>query len=131
MCDSSGCILRWFSFYTRRHACFAGAIAVVGLHRRWKDITSLDARFFLYATPVTAIAAVLLIPMSIIFGESTQPFGWLQSDLFIWFLLLAIFAGIFGHTGLNACLRYLTPLTISVAVTLSLFWSFVNWLGLF
>ncbi|DAC16456.1 MAG: hypothetical protein CMB51_02115 [Euryarchaeota archaeon] len=106
---------------------FAGAIAVVGyivvgrILRPWMPL-------FLYATPVTAIAAILLIPMSIIFGESTQPFGWIQSDLFFWFLLLAIFAGIFGHTGLNACLRYLTPLTISVAVTFEpLLGSLIGW----
>ena len=45
-----------------------------------------------------------------------------------WFVLLAFLAGIVGHTGLNACLRWLTPLTISFAVTLEpIIGAFIGW----
>ena len=36
----------------------------------------------------------------------------------IGFLTLAFFAGLVGHTGLNHCLKTMTPLTISVTLTM-------------
>lgn len=95
----------------------AGAVTVVGyivagrILREWMPV-------FVYAVPVTLIGAILLIPFSIILGEETAALGWIESDLLSWFILLAFLAGIVGHTGLNACLRWLPPLTISFAVTL-------------
>ena len=91
---------------------FAGAITVVGyivagrILREWMPV-------FVYAVPVTLIGGILLIPFSIIMGEETAALGWIESDLLSWFILLAFLAGIVGHTGLNACLRWLPPLTIS------------------
>ena len=96
---------------------FAGAITVVGyivagrILREWMPV-------FVYAVPVTLIGGILLIPFSILMGEGTAALGWIESDLLSWFILLAFLAGIVGHTGLNACLRWLQPLTISFAVTL-------------
>jgi drug/metabolite transporter (DMT)-like permease len=80
---------------------FLGAITVVGyivigrIMRPWLPI-------FLYATPVTAIAAILLVPLSYLLGENSSTFGWINSSLLPWFILLAFLAGIVGHTGLNA-----------------------------
>ena len=66
---------------------------------------------------------------SVLFGENTSATGWVTSDLLGWFLLLAFLAGIVGHTGLNACLRWLQPLTISFAVTLEpIIGAFIGWL---
>jgi len=45
-------------------------------------------------------------------------FGWLDPSFFWWFLALALIAGLLGHTGLNTCLKYLSPLVISACVTL-------------
>ena len=96
---------------------FAGAVTVIGyivagrILREWMPV-------FVYAVPVTLIGAILLIPTSIIMGEETAAIGWVESDLLGWFILLAFLAGIVGHTGLNACLRWMPPLTISFAVTL-------------
>ena len=96
---------------------FAGAVTVVGyivagrILREWMPV-------FVYAVPVTLIGGILLIPISILMGEETSALGWIESDLLSWFILLAFLAGIVGHTGLNACLRWLPPLTISFAVTL-------------
>ena len=96
---------------------FSGAITVVGyivagrILREWMPV-------FVYAVPVTLLGAILLIPFSIVMGESTSAIGWIESDLLGWFILLAFLAGIVGHTGLNACLRWLRPLTVSFAVTL-------------
>ena len=106
---------------------FAGAITVVGyivagrILREWMPV-------FVYAVPVTFIGAILLIPFSIIMGEETAAIGWIESDLLSWFILLAFLAGIVGHTGLNACLRWLPPLTISFAVTLEpIIGAFIGW----
>ena len=106
---------------------FAGAVTVVGyivagrILREWMPV-------FVYAVPVTLIGAILLIPISILMGEETSALGWIESDLLSWFILLAFLAGIVGHTGLNACLRWLPPLTISFAVTLEpIIGAFIGW----
>ena len=106
---------------------FAGAVTVVGyivagrILREWMP-------GFVYAVPVTFIGGVLLIPISILMGEETSALGWIESDLLSWFILLAFLAGIVGHTGLNACLRWLPPLTISFAVTLEpIIGAFIGW----
>ena len=106
---------------------FAGAVTVVGyivagrILREWMPV-------FVYAVPVTFIGGVLLIPISILMGEETSALGWIESDLLSWFILLAFLAGIVGHTGLNACLRWLPPLTISFAVTLEpIIGAFIGW----
>ena len=107
---------------------FAGAITVVGyivagrILREWMPV-------FLYAVPVTLLASIILIPISYMVGEDTSALGWISSELLGWFILLAFLAGIVGHTGLNACLRWLQPLTISFAVTLEpIIGAFIGWL---
>ena len=106
---------------------FLGAVTVVGyivagrILREWMPV-------FVYAVPVTLIGGILLIPFSILMGEETAAIGWIESDLLSWFILLAFLAGIVGHTGLNACLRWLPPLTISFAVTLEpIIGAFIGW----
>jgi len=110
---------------------FGGAVFVVGyivvgrILRTWLPI-------FLYAFPVTLIASVLLLPLSwqfeVDFGQYGA-FGWVDSEFFVWFLLLALVAGLLGHTGLNTCLRYISPLIVSVAVTLEpVLGSIIGWL---
>ena len=118
----SGDVTLWGDFLA-----FAGAITVVGyivagrILREWMPV-------FVYAVPVTLLGAILLIPFSILMGESTSAIGWIESDLLGWFILLAFLAGIVGHTGLNACLRWLRPLTVSFAVTLEpIIGAFIGW----
>ena len=98
---------------------FLGAVFVVGyivvgrILRTWMPI-------FLYAFPVTLIGAIVLLPFSYMFESGITEFGaagWVASEYFIWFLLLALIAGLLGHTGLNTCLRYISPLVVSTAVT--------------
>ena len=118
----SGDVTLWGDFLA-----FAGAITVVGyivagrILREWMPV-------FVYAVPVTLLGGILLIPFSILMGESTSAIGWVESDLLGWFILLAFLAGIVGHTGLNACLRWLKPLTVSFAVTLEpIIGAFIGW----
>ena len=99
---------------------FMGAVFVVGylvsgrVLRQWMPI-------FIYAFIVTLIGAVLLIPASWAIESKFSEygtFGWVQPEFFPWFLALALIAGILGHTGLNTCLRYTSPLVISTSVTM-------------
>ena len=118
----SGDVTLWGDFLA-----FTGAITVVGyivagrILREWMPV-------FVYAVTVTLLGGILLIPFSILMGESTSAIGWVESDLLGWFILLAFLAGIVGHTGLNACLRWLRPLTVSFAVTLEpIIGAFIGW----
>lgn len=97
-----------------------GAFTVVGyivcgrILRAWMPI-------FLYAFPVTLLAAVLLLPASMLIESDFATYGvvgWLDASFFGWFLALALIAGLLGHTGLNTCLKYFSPLVISACVTL-------------
>ncbi|MCH1462159.1 MAG: EamA family transporter, partial [Candidatus Poseidonia sp.] len=81
---------------------FGGAVFVVGyivvgrILRTWMPI-------FLYAFPVTLIGALLLLPASMLLEDGIATFGimgWTDGEFFIWFLLLALAAGLLGHTGL-------------------------------
>lgn len=110
---------------------FLGAVFVVGyivvgrILRTWMPI-------FLYAFPVTLIGAVVLIPCSYLFEPKFDKYGvmgWIEPEFFIWFLLLALIAGLLGHTGLNTCLRYISPLVVSTAVTFEpVLGSLIGWL---
>ena len=97
-----------------------GALTVVGyivcgrILRAWMPI-------FLYAFPVTLLGALLLLPASWMIETDFATYGvlgWLEPNFFVWFLALALIAGLLGHTGLNTCLKYLSPLVISACVTL-------------
>lgn len=110
---------------------FSGGLFVVGyiicgrILRQWMPI-------FLYAFPVTLIAGMLLIPASYFLEPQFQDygmFGWTEIQFLPWFFLLASIAGFLGHTGLNTCLRYVSPLIVSVAVTLEpVLGTMIGWL---
>lgn len=100
---------------------FLGAVFVVGylaagrvLRARWP--------VFLYAAAVTGLASLLLAAGS---GAMEQGaiadhglVGWTGPTWLVGFLTLAFFAGLVGHTGLNHCLKTMTPLTISITLTM-------------
>ena len=101
-----------------------GAISIIGyLHvgrklRGWMPI-------FLYALPVTAVAAVvstlaamLLEGAALAQLGSQGAFGYFDRQHFGWIFYLACGPGIVGHTGFNTLLRFFPPLVISMAFPL-------------
>ena len=110
---------------------FLGAVFVVGylvcgrILREWMPL-------FLYAFPVTLIGGLLLIPASLLLESSFSDygaFGYIGHETLIWFAVLALIAGILGHTGLNYCLKYVSPLLISISVTLEpVIGSLIGWM---
>lgn len=116
---------------------FLGAVAVVGylaagrVLREWMPL-------FIYAFPVTLIAAIGL-SISALFVEgaplsmvSTGLLGWTMLIWLPYVAYLALGPGLFGHTGINAVLRWLPPLVVSVTLVMEpLIGSLLGWfLGL-
>ena len=110
---------------------FLGAVFVVGyivsgrILREWMPL-------FLYAFPVTLIGGLLLVPVSYLLESDYSEFGafgYFGHETLVWFVLLAFIAGILGHTGLNYCLKYVSPLLISISVTLEpVLGSLIGWM---
>lgn len=110
---------------------FLGAVFVVGylvcgrILREWMPL-------FVYAFPVTLIGGLLLIPASWMLESnfsSLGAFGYFTHTTLLWFVLLAFIAGVLGHTGLNYCLKYVSPLLICISVTLEpVIGSLIGWL---
>jgi len=105
-------------------AAFVGALAIVGylaVGRRLRSERQMP--LFLYAFPVTVIGALLLTAHAMFaegaaFGAPDQlaVFGWTGAAFILPAAYLALGPGLAGHTGINASLRWLPPLVISVAV---------------
>jgi len=118
-------------------AAFLGALAFVGYLAAGRVLRAQgEIPLFLYAFPVTAIAGILLTIQAIFQEGATlemsvvddAAFGWTDPT---WLLLvgyLALGPGLAGHTGINASMKWLPPLVISVAVVLEpLIGSFLGW----
>ena len=110
---------------------FLGAVFVVGyivcgrILREWMPL-------FIYAFPVTLLGGLLLLPASMLLEADYSQygaFGYIGHETLVWFVLLAFIAGILGHTGLNYCLKYVSPLLISISVTLEpVLGSIIGWI---
>lgn len=108
---------------------FCGYI-VIGSHmRKWLPL-------FLYASPVTNFAAFLVSFAAVMCHEATfsSPgnaglFGWTTDKSYLYKIVyLAIVPGLIGHTGLNALLKWMPALLVSLALTSTpLMGTFIGW----
>jgi drug/metabolite transporter (DMT)-like permease len=118
-------------------AAFIGAIAIVGYLAAGRHLRGgRQMPLFLYAFPVTAIAAVLLTIHAVVAENATlgsavantSVFGWSDVSWILLVTYLALGPGLAGHTGINASLRWLPPLVISVSVVMEpLLGSLLGW----
>ena len=108
--------------YAGDAAAFLGAVAgaaYLAIGRILRSGSKIP--LFIYAFPVTAVSAIILTGLSASV-ESTastidaHPLGWIGSEYFLTVVALAFGAGLLGHTGLNAALRWLPPIIISVGL---------------
>ena len=111
-----------------------GAVTIVGylaigrMVRGWMPL-------FLYAFPVTSISAIVLTLWAIIMEDLTfnldamsGAFGWLSVTWIIYVGYLALGPGLLGHTGINAVLRWIPPLTISMILIMEpVIGSIIGW----
>ncbi|KAK5574579.1 hypothetical protein RB653_009832 [Dictyostelium firmibasis] len=95
-----------------------GAVCIVfylfagSLLRKWMPL-------FCYAFPVTFIAAIFCSIASLILEETDLfIFGWVSKPFILLTCYLAVFPGFIGHTGMNAIIKYIEPVVISVTLLL-------------
>ena len=108
--------------YAGDAAAFLGAVAgaaYLAIGRILRSGSKIP--LFIYAFPVTTVSAIILTALSSSV-ESTastidaHPLGWIGSEYFLTVVALAFGAGLLGHTGLNAALRWLPPIIISIGL---------------
>lgn len=89
-----------------------GALAIVGyllIGRRLRQRLS----FLAYSTPVYAVSWVVLLIITTLAGEDARSFP--ATDL-VWYVLLAVFATIGGHTVFNWALRRVPASLVAVSL---------------
>ena len=111
---------------------FMGAITFISYQvcgrilRDWMPI-------FVYAFPVTLLGSLVLVPLSILVEPTSSDFGilgWATRKYFYWFLALSLIAGLLGHTGLNTCLKHLSPLVVCSSTMMEpMIGSLAGWLA--
>jgi drug/metabolite transporter (DMT)-like permease len=108
--------------YAGDAAAFLGAVAGAAYLAVGRILRSgSKIPLFIYAFPVTTVSAIILTLLSASI-ESTapaidsHPLGWIGSEYLLTVVALAFGAGLLGHTGLNAALRWLPPIIISVGL---------------
>lgn len=104
--------------------CLLGAFAIMGYLNAGRHVRAW-LPVFMYALPVTAVAALLLTLVAAVVERAPWSlrgpaglFGYWTSRAFWYILYLALGPGIVGHTGFNWLLRFLTSFVISMAFPL-------------
>ena len=80
---------------------------------------------FFYTFPMTFVSCVPLLFLTLLFEPTTfagfspqSVFGFLAPSSLVVLLLIAVLPAGLGHTGINYCVRRVSPLSISVVLTL-------------
>jgi len=97
----------WGDLLSLGGAVMASSYLLVGRKVRKKlDLLS-------YITPVYGVTALILLAVVLISGKGFS--GYSQST-YLYFLLLAVFPQLIGHSSLNWSLRYITATTVAVLI---------------
>jgi drug/metabolite transporter (DMT)-like permease len=108
--------------YAGDAAAFLGAVAGAAYLAVGRILRSgSKIPLFIYAFPVTTLSAIILTLLSASIESpapaiDSHPLGWIGSEYLLTVVALAFGAGLLGHTGLNAALRWLPPIIISVGL---------------
>lgn len=106
-------------------AAFLGAVTVVGYLLSGRHLRSeRQMPIFVYAFPVT-LAAGIWLALAAISQEGASMadaipeislLGWTDAVWLPWIAYLSLGPGLCGHTGINAVLRWITPITVSITL---------------
>ncbi|MBT3653832.1 MAG: EamA family transporter [Euryarchaeota archaeon] len=103
-------------------AAFLGAVTVVGYMFAGRYLRSTRKfPIFVYAFPVTFLATIWLVPITIILEGSSFTnvlpnmaiFGWTDLAWLPFIVYLSIGPGLLGHTGINTAFRWISPIVVS------------------
>jgi len=106
-------------------AAFLGAVTVVGYLMIGRHLrSSRSTPVFIYAFPVTLLAGLMLTIGSVTLEgtalTSATPelsaLGWMDAVWLPWIAYLSLGPGLCGHTVINAALRWISPIVVSVAL---------------
>lgn len=115
------------AFLTAVFVC--GYIIIGSLLRKWLPL-------FLYASPVTNFGALLVSAAALMCHEASFAgsgndglFGWTTEKSYLYKIVyLAFVPGLIGHTGLNALLKWMPALLVTLALTSTpLIGTFIGW----
>ena len=70
---------------------------------------------------MTLLGGLWLLLVAMLCEPGAEAFGlvgWMSQKYAGWFVLMSLIAGLMGHTGLNTCLLYISPLLVCSALTL-------------
>jgi len=111
-------IIGWGDFAVSHRALLGDMLALCGafmasgyilLGRRIRaDVSLLE-----YITPVYTIAALVVVPITMIMG---LPLGGYSSQVYLLFAALAVIPQLIGHTSFNWALKYLTATVVAVTI---------------
>jgi len=97
---------------------FIGSLAIIVYLYSGKNLRSW-VPLYLYAFPVTLLSGIWLALASLLLEkEMNRVFGWLSKEFILLTGFLAIGPGIVGHTGINAILKYIEPVVVTVVLLL-------------
>lgn len=108
--------------YAGNAAAFIGAVAGAAYLGAGRTLRSTwEMPLFVYAFPVTFFSASILSLTSFVLESPSEsiaahPFGWIDASYLLPVTALALGAGLLGHTGLNASLKWMPPIIVSVGL---------------
>ena len=119
-------------------AAFVGAVTVVGYILVGRHLRSQRGMpIFIYAFPVTLAAGIWLSIATASFEGSSLSsleasdslFGWSDPIWIAWVAFLSLGPGLCGHTGVNTVLRWISPITVSIALLMEpVLGAIIGWL---
>ena len=90
-----------------------GAVFVSGYFLAGRSLRASGETWVSYATLGYSVAALVLVALALVAGES---FTGYSTETYLYFVLLALVPQLIGHTALNRSLGYLPAVSVTIAV---------------
>ena len=90
-----------------------GAVFISGYFMAGRSLRAAGETWLTYVTLAYSVAAVVLVVMALVSGDS---FTGYSTETYLYFVLLALVPQLIGHTALNRSLGYLPAVSVTIAV---------------